>query len=110
MRDIPREAETQAEGEAVSKQWAQRGTRSWDSRITTWAKGGAKPLSHPGCPEYRFSKKENILELDSGDGLHNFVTMPKTTERYFKGGNFMVCEFYVKILKAMNWKFFSFHI
>ena len=26
------------------------GTRSWVSRITPWAEGGAKPLSHPGCP------------------------------------------------------------
>ena len=25
------------------------GTQSWVSRITSWAEGGAKPLSHPGC-------------------------------------------------------------
>ena len=24
------------------------------SRITPWAEGGAKPLSHPGCPELHF--------------------------------------------------------
>ena len=29
---------------------AQRGTRSQVSRITPWAEGGAKLLSHPGCP------------------------------------------------------------
>ena len=54
MRDTERkrerEAETQAEGEAGSMQGAQRGTRSQVSRIPPWAKGGTKPLSHPGCP------------------------------------------------------------
>ena len=45
-----REAETQVEGEAGSMQGARRGTRSQVSRITPWAEGGAKPLSHPGCP------------------------------------------------------------
>ena len=45
-----REAETQAEGEAGSMQEAQRETRSQVSRIMPWAEGGAKPLSHPGCP------------------------------------------------------------
>ena len=30
-------------------QGAQRGTRSQVPRITPWAEGGAKPLSHPGC-------------------------------------------------------------
>ena len=49
-REREREAETQAEGEAGSMQGAQRGTRSRDSRITPWAEGDAKPLSHPGCP------------------------------------------------------------
>ena len=51
MRDTEREAETQAEGEAGSTQGARRGTQSWVSRITPWAEGGAKPLSHPGCPK-----------------------------------------------------------
>ena len=46
MRDTHTEAETQAEGEAGSMQGARRGTRSWVSRITPWAKGGAKLLSH----------------------------------------------------------------
>ena len=48
-REREREAETQAEGEAGSMQGAQRGTRSWVSRIRPWAEGSAKPLSHPGC-------------------------------------------------------------
>ena len=26
--------------------------RSWVSSIRPWAEGGAKPLSHPGCPKY----------------------------------------------------------
>ena len=33
-----------------AEQGAQRGTRSQVSRITPQAEGGAKPLSHPGCP------------------------------------------------------------
>ena len=45
-----REAETQAEGEAGSTQEARCGTRSWVSRITPQAAGGAKLLRHRGCP------------------------------------------------------------
>ena len=45
-----REAETQAEGEAGSMQGAGCGTPSRVSRITPWAEGGAKPLSHPYQP------------------------------------------------------------
>ena len=50
-----REAKTQAEGEACCIQGAQCGTKSWVSRITPWAKGSAKLLSHPGCPKFSFS-------------------------------------------------------
>ena len=50
-REREREAETQSEGEAGPKQGAQRGTRSRVSRITPWAAGSAKPLSHSGCPQ-----------------------------------------------------------
>ena len=55
MRDTKREreVETQAEGEAGSMQEACRGTPSWVSRITPWAEGSTKTLSHMGCP-YRF--------------------------------------------------------
>ena len=53
-REREREREMQAEGEAGSMQGAQRGTRSRVSRITPWAEGGAKPLSHQGCPLVRF--------------------------------------------------------
>lgn len=45
-----REAETQAEGETDSMQEARCGTPSQVSRITPRAEGGAKPLSHWGCP------------------------------------------------------------
>ena len=52
MRDQrEREAETQAEGEGSSMQG------SWVSRITPWAEGGAKPLSHLGCPVRPFDMK-----------------------------------------------------
>ena len=49
-REREREAETQAEGEAGSMQGTGCGTRRV-SRTTPWAAGGAKPLSHPGCPK-----------------------------------------------------------
>ena len=42
--------EAEAEGETDSLQGAQRGTQSQVSRITPWAEGSAKLLSHPGCP------------------------------------------------------------
>ena len=50
IRDTQREAETQTEGEAGSSQGAQCGTRSLDPGSRPELKGGAKPLSHPGCP------------------------------------------------------------
>ena len=50
-RQREREAETQAEGEAGSMQGARRGTRSWVSRTTHWAKGSAKPVSRPEIPQ-----------------------------------------------------------
>ena len=46
-----REAETQADGKAGSMQEAWRGTWSRVSRNRPWAEGGAKPLSHLGCPQ-----------------------------------------------------------
>ena len=54
-REREREAETQAEGEAGSMQGARCGTQSQVSRITPWAEGGAKLLSHPGCPQLLFT-------------------------------------------------------
>ena len=45
-----RERERQAEGETGFTQGAQCGTWSQVSGITPWTEGGAKLLSHPGCP------------------------------------------------------------
>ena len=51
MRDTHREGEA---GEAGSTQGAGCRTLSRVPRITPWAKGGAKPLSHGGCPKLSF--------------------------------------------------------
>ena len=48
-RHREREAETQAEGEAGSMQGTRHGTPI-PGLQDPWAEGGAKPLSHPGCP------------------------------------------------------------
>ena len=56
MRDTEREAQTQAEGETGSMQGVWGGIQSQVSRIMPWAEGGAKPLSHPGCPKNKNSK------------------------------------------------------
>ena len=70
MRQREREAETQAEGEAGSMQGAWRGNWSRVSRITSWAVGGAKPLSQPGCPQQIFLINYwhigNLLKLKNG--------------------------------------------
>ena len=66
-RQREREAETQAEGEAGSMQGTQCGTRSLVSRITPWAKVGAKQLSHPGCPIL------TVFKCISLYGLFNFL-------------------------------------
>ena len=63
MKDTEREreVETQAEGEAGSMQGAWHGIQSQVSRITPWTEGGAKPLSHPGCPHFLFFKLSETL-------------------------------------------------
>ena len=60
-REREREAETQAEGEAGSMQGARCGTRSSVSRITSWAEGSAKLLSHPGCPSVSFMSVRSLI-------------------------------------------------
>ena len=73
-RHTQREAETQAEWEAGFTQGAQGGTQSWVSRITSWAKGSTKPLSHRGCPSLDplknvlIYKKFLQLNLEMGKG------------------------------------------
>ena len=49
-REGEREAEAQVEGEAGSMPGARHGTRFRVPRIKPWAEGGAKLLSHRGCP------------------------------------------------------------
>ena len=64
-RERETETEIQAEGEAGSIQVARCGTRSQISGIMPWTEGGAKPLSHPGCPASYFlmSKSEYSFYL-----------------------------------------------
>ena len=57
------ERERQAEGEAGFMQGAQCGTRSRVSRITPWAEGGAKLLSHPGIPSSMYFFKKDFIYL-----------------------------------------------
>ena len=71
MRDTEREAETQAEREAGSMQRAQCGTQSQVSRITLWVEGGAKPLSHPGCP----IKSPYMIKFLTGIYILNFIKL-----------------------------------
>ena len=59
------------EGEAGSLQGARRGTRSWVSRITPWAEGSAKLLSHWGCPKQLFL--EWLQEQPSPQGKPGFL-------------------------------------
>ena len=98
------EAETQAEGEADSRQGAQRGTQSWVSRIRPWAEGGAKPLSHMGCPcsclcfriyETGMIKKEKANKREwIGDTWNNQdkfqIQMPSNRNRLKKGLYYLI--------------------
>ena len=51
---------------------ARCGTQSWVSRITPWAEGGAKPLSHLG---YRLITSYYNVEIDSDDVTWEFLSM-----------------------------------
>ena len=55
MRDIGREAETQAEGEAGSPRGAQWGLGARTRGSRPEPKADAQPLSHPGAPNFVFS-------------------------------------------------------
>ena len=82
MRVTHTEAETQAEGEAVSLQEAWCGTRSQDSRIMTWAEGTRSTAEPPRHPQFFFKKLIKggiILDLqksckDSTESLHILFT------------------------------------
>ena len=66
-----REAETQAEGGAGSMEGAWRGTQFRVSRITPWAKGSAKLLSHQGCPHVEFKViMKNQKKIDTFQEAH----------------------------------------
>lgn len=58
-------------------------------------------------PQFKKIKREEVLELDSGDGLHNIVNILKTTEYiHFKVINFMLWELYLNLKqKKMNKRF-----
>ena len=63
-------------------QGARRGTRSRVSRITPWAEGGAKVLSHPGCPNYHLQPKFCFPEAGfpggrgrGGCGAHSYLVV-----------------------------------
>ena len=73
MRDTGREAETQAERGAGSMQGARGGTRSPDSRITPWAEGGAKPLSHLGCPIWQLLRMGLHTGCLTGSDLYSKI-------------------------------------
>ena len=71
MKNIEKEAETQAEGEAGSSEGAQCGTQSQDPGITP--KADAPPLSHPGAPPPTFGgfmQKLPIKIVTRGSGCH----------------------------------------
>ena len=70
MRDTERDRE--AEGEAGSMQGAGRGTPSRVSRITPWAAGGAKPLSHWSCPPAYFLTRLFVFWVLSLEVLYGF--------------------------------------
>ncbi|XP_077757927.1 quinone oxidoreductase-like protein 2 isoform X1 [Canis aureus] len=60
LEALRRERERQAEGEAGSLQETRRGTRSCGPRIRPWTEGGAKLLSHSGCPLFNFLRNLHI--------------------------------------------------
>ena len=48
-------------------QGARCGTQSWDSRITSWAKGSHSTAQHPGVPETLYFK-DFIYLFEAGRG------------------------------------------
>ena len=49
-------------GSPTWKTWDSIPGGSWVSRITSWAEGDAKPLSHPGIPHHPVSLKQYLSE------------------------------------------------
>ena len=56
---------------------------SWVSRITPWAEGGAKPLSHPGCLiNYLMSSRHKIgIDSDLPDSKNMFFHLYRGKEK-----------------------------
>ena len=76
-----RDRERQAEGKAGSMQGAGHGTRSWVSRTTPWAEGGAKPLSHQGCPRYFILKTDQTAKFLAHSANVQATNASSATER-----------------------------
>ena len=75
MRDTERErGRDTGRGRSRLHAGSLRRTRFQISSIRPWAKGGAKPLSHPGCPEGRIVKnvleKKNVLDIITLEDMH----------------------------------------
>ena len=107
------ETHRQAEGEAGSMRGAWRGTRSQVSRITPLAEGGAKPLSHPGCPVSTF---KSLLSYFTPYSFFSCVLSPSphTILCYILSLNwysktealsyfFLTCKLSVFLYCLMNW-------
>ena len=76
MRDTEeREAETQEEGEPGSMSGAQRRTRSWDSRITSWAKGGCSATEPPRRPMPGRFEETVIIKMNEGNDTYRRPVM-----------------------------------
>ena len=61
-------------------QGARRGTRSRVPRVMPWAEGGAKLLSHPGCPGSYSSKYNSQNAVTGKDGITLYKKMILTLE------------------------------
>ena len=66
MRDTERERGRDTDrGRSRLHAGSLTGTPSQVSRITPWAEGGAKPLSHRGCPlQGILGEKQKLLKMD----------------------------------------------
>ena len=114
MRDTEteREAETQAEGEAGSMQGAWCGTQSRVSRITPWAEGSTKPLSHPGCPHVKNLLQflgEPLRKAKQSSWIKTIIPLcteqqqqqQKTLTKVFSHGNSFYTPFYFHFKKRL---------
>ena len=66
-------------------QGARCGTPSRDSRIRPWAKGGAKPLDHQGCPSDTFQVLPLVLQNIKTNIKTNCNKFPERINREIRG-------------------------